>query len=690
MPGFMNNSCGIVFDDLRRSAFNLSLLLCFLMLSIEPQAAGLDQGGRKAAVKGTQTKTDKTQQAPASNKLPATSDKSKASDKKVVYQGIAIELNVKPVHPQKKETVGLREADDVTFQFTINDTATAAPVTGAHPAAWVSLERPGENADCVTKIKAFIGGGLLARPELDLNIYYVLALNQDATVSVIDPHFGYGGSKLLAMVSLKSTGEDWALTSGARTLFVSMPDSNQVAIVDAVTWKVITNIDAGPRPGRLAVQPGGQNVWVEYGASQGDGGDSGVAVIASEGLKVVARIPTGKGHHEIAFSDDDRLAFVTNRDDGTVSIIDVRSLKKIKDIQTGHTPSSIAFSAKGKMAYVVNEEDGTIVAVDGARLKIVARIQAEPGLGQIRFAPGGRFAFIPNPTKNAVHIFDAASNRIVQTADIENGPDRISFSDRLAYVRCQRSEIVLMIPLPQADTQGQSVAVLDFPGGQHPFGKTSKPSPADSIVQAPGENAVLVGNAADKSIYYYKEGMAAPMGSFINYGREPRAVLVVDRSLKQRSPGVYETTAKLTRAGLYSVAFLMDSPRITHCFPVQVEANPDLAAARESEPVHVEPLIRNRMVRVGERTRLQFRLSDPKTKEPKVGGIDVSAVIFAPGVWQNRQAAKEVDAGLYEIEFEPPQSGVYYVYLESPSLGLKLDNPHYVILQASEQSQKEP
>ena len=109
MPGFMNNSCGIEFDDLRRSAFCLSILLCFLMLSIEPQAAGLDHGGRKAAVKWAQTKTDRTQQAPAANKLPATSDKSKASDKKVVYQGIAIELNVNPVHPQKKETGGLRE-----------------------------------------------------------------------------------------------------------------------------------------------------------------------------------------------------------------------------------------------------------------------------------------------------------------------------------------------------------------------------------------------------------------------------------------------------------------------------------------------------------------------------------------------------------------------------------------------------
>ena len=38
--------------------------------------------------------------------------------------------------------------------------------------------------------------------------------------------------------------------------------------------------------------------------------------------------------------------------------------------------------------------------------------------------------------------------------------------------------------------------------------------------------------------------MAAPMGHFQNYGKQPRAVLVVVRSLREVRPGVYETTAR--------------------------------------------------------------------------------------------------------------------------------------------------
>src|SRR5205085_7755407 len=261
----------------------------------------------KPATKRAQTRRARPAPAPAAP-APRRAEQAKPTDQRMVYQGIAVDLSIKPVPAEKQEASELREGEDVTFQLKISDTATGAPLTGAHPAAWLDLQRPDENIDCTARVKGLLGGGLVARPQLDLNSYYVLALNQDATISVLDPHVSYGGSKLFAMVSLNSPGEDWALTPGGKTLFVSLPDTNQVAVVNSVTWKVVTNIEVGGRPARIAVQPDGQNVWVGYGSADSQGGDSGVAVIASEGLRLAARIPTGGGRHEIAFSDDDRFA----------------------------------------------------------------------------------------------------------------------------------------------------------------------------------------------------------------------------------------------------------------------------------------------------------------------------------------------------------------------------------------------
>ena len=179
------------------------------------------------------------------------------------------------------------------------------------------------------------------------------------------------------------------------------------------------------------------------------------------------------------------------------------------------------------------------------------------------------------------------------------------------------------------------------------------------------------------------EGMAAPKGSFGNYSREPRAVLVVDRSFKEKSPGVYQATARLTHPGMHYVAFFLNSPRITHCFRVWVEPDPEKLRQREA-PINIESLIERRILRVRETARLRFRLTNAGTGAPRTGLEDVRALTFrAPGTWHQRFPAKEIGDGVYEIEFAPPESGVYYVYLESASAGLKVNNPQYVVLEAT-------
>ncbi len=616
---------------------------------------------------------------------------------KIVREGISIELEIDPVEPEKGVPGELREGETVTFRFRITDTNTQTPLSGVYPAAWMDLRPDGDPTTCQDKVEAFIGGSLFAPPELDLNVYYVLALNNDPTISVVDPLFGFGTTKLLDMIFLESPGEDWALTADQMTLFVSMPEINQVAVASTATWEVVENLGVGPQPSRLALQGDGRYLWVGFDGPRD--GLSGVTVIDTEGPRVVKNILTGRGHHEIALSDDDRYAFVTNQSHGTVSVIDVGQLEKVKDVAVGREPVSLAWSSMANAVYVTSRADGLVTAVDASSHEVAARVQAEPGLGQIKFAPGGQIGFIVNPERDVVHILDAAVGRIVQTADVEDGPDQVAFSDHLAYVRHKGSEIVLMIPLDQIGQEGRRVPVIDFPGGQRPFGQVSNPSPADGIVQAPGATAVLVANPADKSIYFYKEGMAAPMGNFQNYNREPRAVLAVDRSLDERSPGAYETTATLRRPGLYDVAFFLDSPRTIHCFAVEIQPNPEVQAQRAREkPVEVLPILDDRglepdeqiAVRVGERTVLRFRLVDSITQEPRDGLEDVRILTFrAPGRNQKRQPAQQVGKGVYQIEFVPPQAGVYYAFVECASVGLRYNESRHLILVAQDERAQE-
>ncbi|MBP6823269.1 MAG: cytochrome D1 [Acidobacteria bacterium] len=599
---------------------------------------------------------------------------------RIVHEGIAIELSIQPLSSNQ-----LREGEDVIVRFTIRDTATNSPVRTLQPAAWVNLRTDATTESRMTPAKAcrdrvqeFLSGSVFAQADIDLNSFYVLAMNDDASISVVDPRFGFGGSKLLAMIPLKSVAADWILSADESRLFVSMPEANQVAVIDTNSWRVLANVDTGRNPAKLALQADQRYLWATTA--------EGITAIATDKLTAAARIPVARAN-EVAISDDSRWLTISSLD-GIISIIDIRTLQKVAEVKTGEQPASLAFSGLSKMFYAASA-NGQISVIDASRQLIVARIAAEAGLSQIRFAPGGRVGFAVNPKKNVVYIFDAADNRLKQTADVEKSPDQITFTDSQAYVRHRDSETVLMIPLKSAGVAGQTVPVIDFPGGQKPFGQVSRPALADGIVPAPGSGAALVANPADKSIYFYKEGMAAPMGNFSNYGREPRAVLVVDRSLRERHPGVYETTTRLARAGVHDVSLFLDSPRLVHCFEIAVESNPELAAKRASKPIIVTPLIQYRNLKVGETARLQFRLTDPNTKQPKTELKDVgSMVMLAPGVWHKRQAARAIGDGVYEVEFAPPQPGVYYVYLESQSAGLSVNNSQYLVLQAQTKEER--
>ena len=589
---------------------------------------------------------------------------------RAVEQGIAVELAITPLagDPRPPGPPGLHEGQDVAVQFRVTDAAGQA-LAGLSPAAWLDRLPAAEVAppECAARVKELAAGSLFNQAELDLNSYYVLALDEDAGINVVDPLFGFGGSKLLTSIPLLSPGEDWALAADRRLLFVSQPDADRVAVIDTGTWKVAAQIAAGHRPTRLGLQPDGARLWSVVDE------EAAVVVIdatVAAGASVLARIATGKGPHDLAFSADGALVFVTNAGDGTVSVIDARRLEKVADLRTGSRPIAIAWSPLAAAAYVADEQDGTIVAIDGRRRAVAARIAARPGVTVIRFAPGGRFAFVLNPRESTVQVIDAETNRVVTTGTTRQGPDQVVFSDQLAYIRHRSTDTVLMVPLRGLGESGRPLEAADFTGGQHPLGEGARPSLADGIVPAPDPGTVLVANAADRAIYYYVEGMAAPSGSFHNYGRQPRAVLVVDRGLRQRGrPGSYEATVRLPGPGRYRLPFFLDAPRVVHCFEVELQPDPELAAARRrSAPVRVEPLLDERTVAVGTAVRLRFRLTDPASGAPATGVDDLVMMAYTiSGEWQVRAPAREVGAGIYAAEFVPPEAGTYTVIVECRS-----------------------
>src|SRR4029079_14235060 len=301
---------------------------------------------------------------------------------KATHGGIAVTMTCDRVATAPGEGP-LRERDDVRVRVEMTDEATHAPVRGIKPAVWLDNGATGgRGADsCRERINAYAGSSFLGRAEVDLNTFRVVSMNNDATLSVVDPLFGFGGTKLLAMVALPSPADDWSLTDDMTSIFVSSPAAKQVSRVETGGWTVAKSVTLPSAPHRVMLQPDEGYVWTAT--------DDALVALRPRDLSIAASLPLEKGRHDVA--GDNRLIFATS--DSGVTIVDVAKLAVVKRVPIA-SPASIAWSSKSANAYVASET-GSVFALN--RNGIVKTMKAAKGLSRVRSAPDGRFVLTLNP-----------------------------------------------------------------------------------------------------------------------------------------------------------------------------------------------------------------------------------------------------------------------------------------------------
>lgn len=647
-----------------------TLVACALLLAASTAQAQI--GGPHDAARATAKK------APV--KAPA------SVSQRYEKEGIAVDFTLTSTPDAKGQTSGLVAGSDATVTFRLSDTRTGAPVTGLHPNSWISsspFNHAPNEAECKDRIK-LLGGGLLStRAEVDLNSYVVLTINHDHTISFINPLVAFSKTKLENLITLPGPGADWTLTRQKDLLYVTLPEQSAVAVIDTATRKLKGQIATGDKtkPVRIQLQPDGRYLWV------GLDGSPKIALIDAHAAKLITTITVGEGLHNIAFTADHRFAYITNSAADTVSVVDMQNLVKVADIKVGKTPVAVAYSSASKLVYVASVNGETISVIDPAKQQVVSNVAVGRGVVALRFEPTGRYGFAVNQVASTLSVVDAATNRLVGTTDVVKEPDQVVFTNEYAYVRGLGSEKFSLVEL-RAVASGK-LAPVYIQAGQRPA--TDVPTEigvADMIAPVPEGNGAMIANTADAMFYYYTEGMMAPMGSFTNYKRRPRALLILDRSLSEIAPGIYSTPIKLGAAGRFDVPFMVDQPRLINCFQLSIAESADKAAVQQAAGnLVIEPLFKGAQFKRGERAKLRFKITDPDTRQPPAKLGDVRVLVFEPpGVWQQRHWAKEVGNGIYEIEQEFPSEGVFHVMIAISSRGVEFRDLPYTAVAVEEKT----
>jgi YVTN family beta-propeller protein len=267
--------------------------------------------------------------------------------------------------------------------------------------------------------------------------------------------------------------------------------------------------------------------------------DATLSIIDPATLKTVAQIPVGEGPHEIAVSDDGKLAFVANygaRTPGsTISVIDLSAQKELRRVDLGalRRPHGIVF-AEGKVWFTA-EDNKLLARYDPAANQIdwimglghnrthmlvfskdrsqlfTSNIQSDsitlmqrssdpsgwsgtnisvgkgPEGGDL--SPDGREFWAANSGDGSISIIDVAAKKVVQTLDV-----RTKRSNRLKFT--PDGKLVLI-----SDLTGDALVILETSShkeikrlnvGRQPEGILIPPDGANAYVAVAGEKTIAV------------------------------------------------------------------------------------------------------------------------------------------------------------------------------------------------------
>ena len=541
-----------------------------------------------------------------------------------------------------------------------------------------------EDLACRRKIAGFAGGQLSQKPTIDLNGYYLLALQDDNSISLIDPLTRVGSTSLLRTVKLRSPGADFVLSGDQSYLYVTMPRVNAVAVIDTLKMKVLRELSVGTRPTRLATQPDGKYVWV---SSEGSGY---TYIIDTKTNRIKKALELGPGAHRFAFDDKSKFAYiVSSSNPGRFNMIRISDMTRIRQLKLGKKPAGLAYSPISKAIYIADEELGVVHVYERKKGRFSKPIKLSPGVSSVRFEPDGRWGFVPNTEKGTVTILDASGKFQPRTMDSGRRPDQVSFTDDYAYIRNLGSRWITLIKL---DSLGRSERIDSAKVNiyQSPPEAAKGVLLANAIDAEPHGMGVMVASPAERTIYYYMEGMNAPMGGVRGMIRSARGVLVLDKSLQEAIPGTHTTSVKIRKAGVYDVPFLIrdirGEARVYGCFRLEVRSKRgELRAQPFKFPISVERVSVKTTFRPGEAALLRFRVTDPELGQALENLPDVRIMAFRmPGNWRWIERAHFVGNGVYQARFVFPTEGSYYILVESRSKGVKFGDIRHVVISVRE------
>jgi streptogramin lyase len=547
----------------------------------------------------------------------------------------------------------------VILSFVLRDPATGTPLTGLSPAARLQ-------PDIAAPINPY--GPPDTGDPFDARETFVL-VNDTGDLGVLESD-GAGahrhapgasltrltGSNFSSVVKLPDASADALTDLAGRYVFASIPSQNLVAIVDTLTLRVAHLVPVGAEPTSLALEPSGNRVWV---GNDGDGTVSAIDIRShsSDTYRV------GDGHHEFAFSNDSRLAFVSNSESKTVGAISSQDGRVVAELPIAGGPGSMDFAA-GRL-FVAQPAVGSVAVFDVQADQLIAAGAVRTGAGseRVRVHPFSQIGVATNRQANTATLFDTSTLQVIKQVRTGLGPDDIAFVEDYVVIRNSLSPDVTFVNVTNPDVADE-VAI-----GSEPY--LDEPHPgvhARLFVNSAGDE-VLVPNPAEGQVYQLHVMMGRPMVmDQIKVDRGSETVLSPAAVVRELDPGTYSRIVRFAVAGGHTLSIDPGDGRTPVAFRLEA-VSPN--ALRPWEVTAVQP---GSPYVSGQTSLVSFQVVERATNRPedRLQEPMISVYQFAPGQtpWQQVLPANYAGQGRYQAAVVFPRSGAYSATLSALATGL--------------------
>jgi hypothetical protein len=509
-------------------------------------------------------------------------------------------------------------------------------------AAWLQKPLPTlaeAETRCADKVRMLASSGLGRRAVVDLNAHRLMAVNDDRSITFINPFLRLSNAKLEDIVTLPGDVTAVLHRRDAHEVWLALAEADLVLVVDTDARRIKQRHTLAPGARPAAMAEAGGAVWVaQAGRDEWLSFANATAEPTAHAAPRVGRWLTVPG----------RASPLGLAADGIVTL----SGTQARSLSLGHAIGSAVWSPLAQRA-LVSLEDGGLAWFDPREGSITQQMPL-PVQREMAEFDNGRFLLAADTTHWSV--VDVATATIVQRQTVDAPVSNIGFSPTFAYLHGASASQATLLSLADL-RQGRARAVRVATGAApEPMGLVVGPALDAQLMQpVPQGTGMYVANPLDGQIYQYAEGMMAPVGSYSNYRRSPRALFVLDDGLQATGPGEYRATLHPPKGGSYELVLSGVQPRFAACEMLQLPAVAEAAPITRVPGLKVQLVDVSAGVRPGS-VRVRARLVGNQAGEVARTVPDLTLLAFDKrSGWQDRRPMRADETGLYEAVLEAPQ-----------------------------------